>query len=199
MKNESGRTLRLNFLPEINQMRNSLGFGVKNRKTDGLENLADDVDRRLALMVRMGLRPAEIAWALDVSIDEIEAHLKNLCRQLGGQDPAAKSVSEEEASNTAIQTIAIAPAEAQPAREPLLEQAVGVLGGRIVLVGQKIYLDGVSASFRDLVVAAAAQGVEIPYPGLRPLPAAFHTGPSELGDRRRKKSASSHLSIHVPY
>lgn len=170
-----------------------------NANFGGLANIADVVDRRLALMVRIGLRPAEIAWALEVSIDEIESHLKKLSRQLGGQDHAAKPVSDEEASHTDGQTIAIAPAEVQPAREPLLEQAMSALGGRIILVGHKIYLDGVSASFRDLVVAAAAQGVEIPYPGLRPLPAAFHTGPSDLDGRCRKKSATSHLSIHVPY
>jgi len=91
------------------------------------------------------------------------------------------------------------PVQAQSVREPLLEQAINVLGGRIIPVGQTIYLNGISASFRDLVIAAAAQGVEIPYPGLRPLSAAFHTGPSGLGDRRRKKTASSDLSIHVPY
>ena len=161
---------------------------------DSPETCNNVVDRRLSLMVKIGLRPAEIAWALDVSIDEIEAQLKILSRQLGGQEPPPKSNSGHEEDTGAITS-----SQAHSAREPLLEQAMSVLGRRIILAGSRFYLDGISASFRDLVVAAAAQGVEIPYPGLRPLPAAFHTGPSKSGSGRRKNPAPSFMSIHVPY
>lgn len=154
-------------------------------------NPSDVVDRRLALMVRTGLRAAEIAWALEISIDEVEAQLKTLSVQLGGDRRAASSVSDK--------TCNVLPESVRPTRPPLLEHAIAALGSRIILFKGAIHLDGRPANFRDLVVAAAAEGINIHYPGLQPLPAAFHTGPSKSVARRRPKSPPSLMSIRIPY
>jgi hypothetical protein len=159
--------------------------------TEDGENPPDVVDRRLALMARTGLRAAEMAWALEISIDEIEAQLKTLSVQLGGDRRAESCVSGK--------TRNVLPGPVRPARPPLLDHAIASLGNRIVLFKGEIHLDGRPANFRDLVVAAAAEGIKIHYPGLQPLPAAFHTGPSKAGARRRPKLPLSLMSIHVPY
>ncbi|NQU69146.1 MAG: hypothetical protein HQ514_01275 [Rhodospirillales bacterium] len=159
--------------------------------TGSVENPSRVVDRRLALMVRTGLRAAEMAWALEISINEIEAQLKTLSVQLGGDHRAVSSVSDK--------TPDVLPGSVHPARPPLLDHAIAALGDRIVLFKGEIHLDGRPANFRDLVVAAAAEGIKIHYPGLQPLPAAFHTGPSKSVARRRPKAPPSLMSIHVPY
>lgn len=170
--------------------------------TNGVEGAARVADRHLALMARTGLRAAEMAWALDVSIDEIEVQLKTLSLRLGGKCSAARFVSDDDNETPAVRCkgkSSLRHDPDHPARPLLLDRALGALGGRIILVRGKIYLDGILANFRDLVIAAAAQGVEIHYPGLRPLPAAFHTGPSKSEGCRRKNSPPSLMSVHVPY
>lgn len=153
--------------------------------------LAGVVDPRLALMVRTGLRAAEMAWALELSIDEIEVQLKALSVQLGGgrQAPPIDVHKPDD----------VVPDTDRPIRPPLVERAISVLGGRVTHFRGNTYLDGRVANFRDLAVAVAAEGVEIYYPGLRPLPSAFHTGPSKAGFRRRTKSVRSLMSTHGPF
>ena len=93
-----------NFHPKILK-KNFPSFLRQKGEVRRSGKFSDDVDRRLALMVQIGLRPAEIAWALEMSIDNIEVQLKNLSRHLGGHDPVAKSVSDEETSHADSQSV----------------------------------------------------------------------------------------------
>ena len=60
------------------------------------------VTPHLASMVRTGLRPAEMAWALDVSVYEIELRLKALSGQMRAELPFARHAPKKNARSRAI-------------------------------------------------------------------------------------------------
>lgn len=160
----------------------ALWHGRGGESDDGPIDHAEE--RRILQMIRAGLGAAEVAWALERSIDVIEARLKLLSVRFGGEGGRPIAVADG-----AVQPDATEPSENQlpscsaalPLNVSPLAQACLALDGRVEIVDGQTFLDEAPASIRDLVLAAAEDGVEIPYPGLHPLPAAFHGGPSSSG------------------
>ena len=60
-----------------------------------------------------------------------------------------------------------------PLPSPPLERALEALGERVTATLAGYALDGAPASIPDLIRAARAEGVRIPYPGIDPLPATW--------------------------
>jgi hypothetical protein len=199
MKKELEKEFKFISLPGSMPMGGARVLYQERDDTDGVKDSTCVVDRHLALMVRIGLRPAEMAWALDISIDEIDIRLKTLSAQFRGESRSAPSEPDATSAIPVPRSDEFMPGPDHPAGAPVLRQALGALGERVVLAKGEIHLDGKTVNLRDLVIAAAAEGVKIHYPGLRPLPAAFHTGPSKSSGGRRRKSPPSLMSVHFPH
>ena len=65
-----------------------------------------------------------------------------------------------------------------PLPSPPLQRALEALGDRASATVAGYALDGAPASVPDLIRAARAAGIRIPYPGIDPLPATYAAGPS---------------------
>lgn len=68
-----------------------------------------------------------------------------------------------------------------------VDAALSALTGRAEEIEGHLTLDGEPATLRELVIAAAACGITIPYPNINPLTKAYHTGPAILGGAGREK------------
>lgn len=127
-----------------------------------------------------GVPVTTVAWALDRSVEEIAVRF----RVLGGGDTSLRPAPDRAAPAIGGHLARREPlppaAPARPARTSPVTEAERVFRARLEVRDGLYLLDGRKVSLRELVLAAAADGTDIPYPGIRPLPESFHSGPSAV-------------------
>ena len=132
----------------------------ENRK-----RLSRSAANRLDRLAASGVELDRLEWTFGMPAAALEAALD----ERGRVDllPAA----EEEGA-------AAADAGGPPLPSPPLRRALEALGDRASATVAGYALDGAPASVPDLIRAAGAAGVRIPYPGIAPLARTYTTGPS---------------------
>ena len=154
---------------------------------------AGSIDRRFGILARSGLTATDIAWALDRSVEEVEARLGARRDPADGAEEPVMAARETAirrqvfANDNRRAAIHAATPRRRIVRPPSPARlALKALGARAAEIDESYRLDGAPATLRDLVLAAAELGVTIPYPNLIPLPGIYHTGPSGSGGPARK-------------
>lgn len=136
--------------------------------------------KRILKMVRSGIGLRHMAWALGQPVTTVETRLRILLgMEREGRCRAGKSRHDRASPmvRTSVPVRSRVP-KGQGKRASPRDLALSALPGRAAEIGGALYLDGDRATLADLVTAAAARGVFIDYPGVRPLDKAFHSGPS---------------------
>ena len=129
--------------------------------------------RRLLRLAHSGVELDHLQWAFGAPAAALEAALEAARRDFA---PAARPPANDNR----------APPSPAPVHAPPIERALETLGARAAETGRGLWLDGALTRGADLVAAARALGADIAYPGIAPLPKAFHTGPSALPRKRRR-------------
>ncbi len=136
----------------------------QNRK-----RLSDCGARRLDRLSASGIELGFLEWTFGLPAASLEAALDEYRR--GSPPPLA--APEPEPDEAAGQEDG-----GPPLPSPPLQRALEALGDRANATVAGYALDGAPASVPDLIRAARAAGIRIPYPGIDPLPAAYAAGPS---------------------
>ena len=122
---------------------------------------------RLRRLSASGVELRHLQWTFGIAADELEALLDALRRgyRIAPPSPEPGETAEREGAGP-------------PLPSPPLERALEALGERVTATVAGYALDDSPASIPDLIRAARAEGVRIPYPGIDPLPATYAAGPS---------------------
>ena len=123
--------------------------------------------KRLDRLSASGVELRFLEWTFGVPAAGLEALLDELRR---GRFIAPRAPEPDEAAERE--------GAGPPLPSPPLERALEALGERATATLAGYALDGAPASIPDLIRAARAEGVRIPYPGIDPLPATYAAGPS---------------------
>lgn len=135
-----------------------------------------------------GLSATTVAWALERPVAEILTRFRVL---RGARRPSGPAESAPAPATPSAPVAAAPPRPRRAASSPIAE-AERVLGERLDARDNDLRLDGRKATLSEVVQAAGALGARIPYPGLSPLPEAYHAGPSAaLPKRPRARAAGS--------
>ena len=132
----------------------------ENRK-----RLSGPAAERLHRLSASGVELRHLEWTFGIAADELEALLDELRRGYRIAPPSPAPGEEREAAGP-------------PLPSPPLERALEALGERVTATVAGYALDDSPASIPDLIRAARAAGVRIPYPGIDPLRATYAAGPS---------------------
>ena len=132
----------------------------ENRK-----RLSGSAAKRLARLAASGVELDRLEWTFGIPAAALEEALDD--RRCGDPLPVAE---EDDAAGT--------DAGGPPPPSPPLRRALEALGERATATVAGYALDGAPASVPDLIRAAGAAGVRIPYPGIAPLARTYTTGPS---------------------
>ncbi|MDE0334637.1 MAG: hypothetical protein OXI64_06730 [Defluviicoccus sp.] len=132
----------------------------ENRK-----RLSRSAANRLDRLTASGVELDSLEWTFGIPAAALEAALDEFRRV--DLLPAAE---EEDAAGT--------DAGGPPLPSPPLRRALEALGELVTATVAGYALDGAPASVPDLIRAAGAVGVRIPYPGIAPLSRTYTTGPS---------------------
>ncbi len=134
----------------------------KNRK-----RLSGPEAERLQRLSASGVELRHLEWTFGIPADGLEALLDELRRGYRNAPPAPEPDEAAEPEGAG-----------PPLPSPPLERALEALGDRVTATLAGYALDGAPASIPDLIRAARAEGVRIPYPGIDPLPRTWAAGPS---------------------
>ena len=134
----------------------------ENRK-----RLSGSEAERLHRLSASGVELRFLEWTFGIPAAGLEALLDDLRRgyRIAPRSPEPDETAEREVAGP-------------PLPSPPLERALEALGERATATLAGYALDGAPASIPDLIRAARAEGVRIPYPGIDPLPATYAAGPS---------------------
>ena len=134
----------------------------ENRK-----RLSGSEAERLHRLSASGVELRFLEWTFGIPADGLEGVLDELRRgyRIAPRSPEPDETAEREGAGP-------------PLPSPPLERALEALGERATATLAGYALDGAPASIPDLIRAARAEGIRIPYPGIDPLPRTYATGPS---------------------
>lgn len=122
---------------------------------------------RLHRLSASGVELRFLEWTFGIPAADLDTLLDDLRRgyRIAPRSPEPDETAKREGAGP-------------PLPSPPLERALEALGERATATVAGYALDGAPASIPDLIRAARAEGVRIPYPGIDPLPATYATGPS---------------------
>ena len=122
---------------------------------------------RLHRLSASGVELRYLEWTFGLPADGLEALLdeSRLGYRIAPRSPEPGEAAERESAGP-------------PMPSPPLERALEALGDRVTATLAGYALDDSPASIPDLIRAARAAGVRIPYPGIDPLPQTYAAGPS---------------------
>lgn len=134
--------------------------------------------KRLHRLSASGVELRYLEWTFGIPAAGLETVLDDLRR---GYRIALRAPEPDEAAERE--------GDGPPLPSPPLERALEALGERVTATVAGYALDGAPASVPDLIRAARAAGIRIPYPGIDPLPATYATGPSVRPPAIRRQTA----------